>query len=60
MKIELIKQEEWDRTWFKVETNDPYTVKFFFKEEDAEKHYNDLIQNSIKPPVLTTIKEIEI
>jgi len=60
MKVELIKQEEWDRTWFKVVTDDPYSCKFFHKEEDAEKHYNDVIQSNLKPPVLTTIKSIEI
>ena len=60
MKIELIKQEEWDLTWFKVVTDDPYSCKFFQKEEEAEKYYNIVLQSSIKPPVFTTIKSIEI
>jgi len=60
MKIELIKQEEWDQTWFKVVTDDPYSCKFFRTEEEAKTHFNADHQNSIKPPVLTTIQSIEI
>jgi hypothetical protein len=60
MKIELIKQEEWDQTWFKVVIDDPYSCKFFTKEEEALKHYNAIVNHSISGPVLTILKSVEI
>jgi len=60
MKIELIRQKEWDKTWFKVITDDPYSCKFFFKEEEAEAYYENVIQQKLEPPVFTTLKSIEI
>ena len=60
MKIELIKSEEWDKTFFKVITDDPYSAKYFLKEEEAQNHYDNIVANGKKPPVLTVLKSTEI
>lgn len=58
MKIELIKSEQYDGTWFKVIVD--YSVKYFRSESEADEYYKMIVEKAQIPEVQTVLKSIEI
>lgn len=59
MKVQLIKQIEWDRTWY-VTVIDGTADKYFIDEKDAQKRYNEILGKAKQPTVREIMKEEEI
>jgi len=60
MKLELRKETTWDgKTWYHI-YKDGYFVHVYSNLEDAERVYNDILNNGMTPPAWEVLKSEEI
>jgi preprotein translocase subunit Sss1 len=59
MKIEIIKQTDWDGIWYFVKV-DNWTKHCHRDLKDAETNYERILEDAKKPAVTELIKSIEI
>ena len=59
MKIELLKEVDWDKTWYFTKI-DGVVDHYYLKEEEAQERYNTLLGHSKQPPVIELLKSEEI
>lgn len=59
MKIELLKEVGWDKTWYFTKV-DGIPDHYYLVEKEAEARYSELLNNAKTPPVIETLKSEEI
>lgn len=59
MKIELRKETTWEKVYYWTYV-DGIMDHVYFDPKEAEARYNALLENAKKPPVVETIKVVEV